>query len=618
MKKKDYFEKHNGSWSLQNAILKKNGYKTIAPIFDDYYGQLWLVQYNEKMLYLDDSANDEQKEKWNLIGNNLLLLNHEGYHICTPSTHEQTVFYKPKDGLFYFLWDNDDYLELDYLCFPQNEYCNDTFEFIKQDNYVALKYHQQKQNSSELLSESERLLKKPLMDCIISKKNGICHTEVFTYYYKNRIVVFDGLNTIVYDNHFNIIFTNNSQSFEIWEVNKSSYLLFPTEGIIYNLSTGDINSVKHNKSQRWYFAKTYKNIVVFYGEHHFPINVSDFDDVEGGGWDIKTPPLNTYGKIFDASFNLLREFNVIGEIIEIKDVSETIVMKTTEYREGKYKYTYYPFAYSYYNVKGTNQTRFDNIAQEAFSIPEISFRHMPFYTHYHPDGDIESKGLYIVKTYGGIYNTIDFTTKYVLNYMDEKYGVYHRTGSEKYEKIIECKYDYIKALPITDDNNIYYLGVCGKDENSTYDLYINHKIVFQGLVFDKGYSIFLIANEKFIRFKNSEGYIGIIRKGVIILEPMYHQIEVYSYNEEKLEDGMTRQIKKYFFVGRNGNESKDLGYYDETKNLIIPSNVDWDFEEEIGLHLLYSDECIEKKRKWERQRQAYKEMYLKGNEEEET
>ena len=542
---------------FQKELLKHLGYENIAPFHEN--GR-WFFQKDGKFNVLDNFAQKSYISYSHLQGDILLCLDNDGYHYCEPSNKGEVKSYKPKDGKYFFLWGNDSddqYTELKYLDFYDKEFREDVFDFVQEENYVAINYHKKKQYAKAHMSEVERWVEKPLMDTIISREKDICHIGVFTYYFGNKIVVYDGDELIVYDKDFNILYESYCD-FEIWEVNSISYLLFPYDGLAYELSEGKEIEIPEGDECQWGFAKTYKDIVVLYEKNHFPIQ-DYYDDEDDWSFESQeTPVRNTIGHVFDASFKLLRKFNVVGEISTIKEIGGTIVMKVNSSLIEDNDTD------AYYNVKGTDITRHNDKTDEDFSIPDISFRHMLGY-----------EDLFVVKTKVPSSDVIDFTKGTKEHYMIEKCGVYHMENwhEEKYKKIIDCKYDYIKSLPIEDDENVYYVGVIGKDEDNTCDLFINHKIKLQGIPFNKGYSIRVLENKKFIKFTNFAGNVGIIREGKFVLEPLYQDVKVYI--ERTLDYSQESKLKFLFVV----SDGESYGICSPSGKLILPieySTIDMD------------------------------------------
>ena len=510
----------------QQSLLNELGYKNLAPLFVDY-DPIWFYIKDEKFHTIDQGNGKHTYRRWqHLYGDILLCLNINGYYYCEPSNNNETKCYKVDNGVYYFLWDNDEYLEVKYIKKQSIWQSKDEFEYVKRDNYVAIKYHKKNRYGDSFMSEEERWIEKPLMDTLISREKGICHTEVFIYYYNDKIVVYDGDVVIVYDKEFNILYETHSD-FWIWEVNSTSYLLFSFGCIVYELSKGE--EIELNIG--WNYVKTHKNIAILYSECK-----------------------NTTGHIFDSSFKLLREFNIIGEISELKEIGDDIVMKAKSLNVDN------SYTDAYYNVNGPNVTIYIEEIDDNTSIPDITFRNMPGY-----------EDLFIVKTKVSSSDYINFSHGTDAQYIMEKCGVYIKCGyqKEEYEKIVDCKYDYIISLNLNEDSNIYYIGLTGRNDKYKYDLYINHDVFLQNIPYEKGVSIKLVGKKSFIRFANSDGNFGIIRAGEIIIEPLYEEIRTFVMNEKKydIETGMTSETLKYLFVVSDGEL---YGICSPTGKLILP------------------------------------------------
>lgn len=548
---------------VQQDLLEKLGYDNLAPLVVDY-DTIWFYQKDGKFHTTDDGSGKSTYRRWeHLYGNILLCLNTNGYNYCEPSNDNKTKYYKVENGAYYFLWDNDEYLELKHMMPMRTQYCKDEFEYIKRDNYVALKYHEKKKYGDSFMSEAERLIEKPRKDTIISREKDIYHIEVFTYFYKDRIVVYDGDEVIVYDKEFNILYESYSD-FEIWEVNSTSYLLFPSEGLVYELSKGEEIKLQNRDNIYWDYVRTYKNIAVIYTIERFQVEDNSYYDEDGYYWgsdysEEDIPIRNTKGQIFDSSFKLLRDFNVIGEISQLKEIGDTIVMIVNSSLINDNDTD------SFYNVKGPNITRHNSKTNEDFSVPDISFRNMSGFDD-----------LYVVKTKVSSSDIINFAEEAGVQYISEKCGVYYKTGlhEEKYIKIIDCKYDYIKTLPLNDDSNIYYAGVTGLDDENKFDLYINHKIVLQGILFNRGHSVKLIKDGTFIQITNNDGKKGIIRNGNFVIDPLYKEIRTFVQREKDYDS----ETQKYLFVVSDGEL---FGICSPSGKLILPmkySTIDIDAE----------------------------------------
>ena len=556
---------------VQQDLLEKLGYDNLAPLVVDY-DTIWFYQKDGKFHTTDDGSGKSTYRRWeHLYGNILLCLNTNGYNYCEPSNDNKTKYYKVENGAYYFLWDNDEYLELKHMMPMRTQYCKDEFEYIKRDNYVAIKYHEKKKYGDSFMSEAERLIEKPRKDTIISREKDIYHIEVFTYFYKDRIVVYDGDEVIVYDKEFNILYESYSD-FEIWEVNSTSYLLFPSEGLVYELSKGEEIKLQNSDSIYWDYVKTYKNIAVFYNIERFQVEDNSYYDEDGNYWcddynEEDIPIRNTIGHIFDSSFKLLRDFNVIGEINQLKEIGDTIVMIVNSSSIDDNDTN------AYYNVNVPNLTRHNNKTDEDFSVPDITFRDMTGF---------DNQNLVIVRVRVPSSDLIDLTKSTKTQLISEKCGVYYCVDWRKgiYKKIVECKYDYIKSLPLEDDLNIYYAGVVDLDDDNKFDLYINHKIVLEGIYFNRGHSVKLIEDGTFIQITNNDEKIGIIRNGNFIIDPIYREIKSFVQHERNYDSktNITSESLRFLFAVSDGEL---WGICSPSGKLILPmkySKIDIDAE----------------------------------------
>ncbi|MCR4614406.1 MAG: hypothetical protein K5778_10490 [Bacteroidaceae bacterium] len=578
---------------VQQNILEELGYKNLAPLSVDY-DEIWFYIKDDKFHTVDDDNgtyrcddNGTYRCYSHLYGDILLCLNDDGYHLCEPSSDNETKYYNVNNGVYYFLWDNDEYLELKYITRMRTWYCKEEFEYIKKDNYVAIKYHNKEKYGDSFMNEAERLIEKPRKDTIISREKDICHLEVFTYYYNDRIVVDDGNKVIVYDEEFNVLY-ESYRDFEIWEVNSTSYLLFPSEALVYDLSKGEEIELVNSDNLCWHYVKTYKNIAVFYTIERFQVEDNSYYDEDGDYWESvynkqDIPIRNTTGHIFDSSFQLLREFNVIGAIEQLKEIGDTIVMIV------------HSSSTDYYNVNAPNLTRHIDKTDEDFSVPDITFRYMDRCMY---DFEDENR-LVIVTARVPSSDYIDLTESTKSQVFKKKCGVYYCVDKGIYKKIIECKYDYIKSLPIKDDYNVYYAGVIGLGEDNKYDFYINHKIVLQGIPFNRGHSVKLIKDGTFIQITNIDGKKGIIRNGNFIINPSYKEIRTFVQHERDYnpETNVTSETLKYLFAVSNGEL---FGICSPSGKLILPmkySTIDMDDELCIVLVREFNpeldDECDE-------------------------
>ena len=556
---------------FQKELLEKLGYENIAPFPDN--GK-WFFQKDGKFHIMDYFADKSYISYSHLSRDILLCLDNYGYHFCEPSNKNEEKSYKPKDGKYFILWgdeDNGEYTELKYLDFYNKNFSEDVFEYVKEENYLAIKYHKKKEYEKTHMSESERWIEKPRMDTIISREKDICHIEVFTYFYNDTIVVYDGDEVIVYDKEFNVLYESYSD-FEIWEVNSTSYLLFPSEGMAYELSEGKQIQLISDDNIYWDYVKTYKNIAVFYNIERFQVEDNSYYDEDGNYWcddynEEDIPIRNTIGHIFDSSFKLLRDFNVIGEINQLKEIGDTIVMIVNSSSIDDNDTN------AYYNVNVPNLTRHNNKTDEDFSVPDITFRDMTGF---------DNQNLVIVRVRVPSSDLIDLTKSTKTQLISEKCGVYYCVDWRKgiYKKIVECKYDYIKSLPLEDDLNIYYAGVVGLDDDNKFDLYINHKIVLEGIYFNRGHSVKLIEDGTFIQITNNDEKIGIIRNGNFIIDPIYREIKSFVQHERNYDSktNITSESLRFLFAVSDGEL---WGICSPSGKLILPmkySTIDMDDE----------------------------------------
>lgn len=553
---------------VQQDILEELGYKNLAPLIVNNE-KIWFYIKDDKFHTIGEGKGKHTYRRWtHLYGDILLCLNDDGYQICEPSTEKEPKTYKAENGEYYFLWADDEFTKLKYL--RPIEYSKDVFEYIKEENYVAIKYYKKKEYGDSFMSEEERLSERPRKDAIISKNNDICHIGVFTYFYKDKIVVEHDDAVIVYDTKFNILYENDN-NFKIWEIGGMSYLIFPYDKIVFSLSDCREIELKNNAKYRWFFAKTYKNIFICYDEKHFPVPHDYYFDEDDWGCEPETPVRNTFGHVFDSSFTLLREFNVMGEIKEIKEIGNVLAMKVKSSSVKDYDTD------SFYNVMAPNVTRHIEKTDENVSIPDISFRKMTGY-----------EDLFVVKTKVPSLDIIDFSQGPNSQFMVEKCGVYRelKWDDGKFDKVIDCKYDQILSLHLTSDDNIYYAGIIRIDEDYTYDLYINHEIVLQKMPFVKGQSLIQSPNKDFIIFSNRKKKKGIIRQGTIILEPKYDNVRICV--SRTLNYSQIGNDLEYLFVVSNG---KAYGICSAKGKLILPLNYSMiDVDEDLCIILKKIDD----------------------------
>ena len=518
--------------SFQSSMLEKLGYH-VAPFHGDCTTKYVSIK-DDEFHFMDGYADDSCRELDSIKGDILLRLDKEGFHYCPSKSEEgEVIKYIPKQYKYYFLRENDKYIEVEYL---DDMYlgCNDTFEVVDSEKYIAIKYNKHRTD------DRKRLKEKPLLDSIIVKEKDIVHLGVFVYHYEDKIVVYstrndadEESNLIVYDKDFNVLYSRHfpyadSETFFIWEVEGKSYLIFPYGSVVYNLSEAKELELPFEGNRYWLSVMTYKNILVLFTQHRYPVDKSSYDD-DYSDWDYddeNSPIRSTEGRIYDLSFNLLRDFNVLGQIVAIKDFDVTKVIKVDD-SDSDTSIT------KYYKVNGDNITRYDEDDDEKFSVPDIVISSMDGYKNHY---------LTIVRTKLLSPDTINFGSNSNRNIVT-KCGVYMEDRSgDSYYKIIDCKYDGIKPLALKDDENIYYIGVEGVDMDNKYDLYINHELFFQKYPFERGRLIKVVGNGYFIQFIDSDGKVGFIRNGEVVFKPQYNKTQVcvrkkldYQDDNEELE-----------------------------------------------------------------------------------
>ena len=167
---------------VQNRILRELGY-FVAPFYGDYTTKYVSIK-DGKFHFMDGNADESCRELDSIKGDILLRLDKEGFHYCPSKSEEgEVIKYIPMQYEYYFLRENNKYIEVKYL----DGMClsfDDRFEVVETDNYIAIKYNKYK------MSEQKRLEEKPFLDCIISKTKDIAHIGVFVYYYEDKIVVY--------------------------------------------------------------------------------------------------------------------------------------------------------------------------------------------------------------------------------------------------------------------------------------------------------------------------------------------------------------------------------------------------------------------------------------------
>ena len=585
--------------NIQNKLLAKHGYANIAPLWNEY-GKLcgkWCYQMGGIFHVVDGYLDEEKRGRTLPSGSVLLRLCEDGYHICTASQKDKSSLYSIKDSTFFIVYENNGYNELSYL---SNNDVDDSlsFEYLNTQTYIALLFHKKDVDKGVISTFVDRYETEIKLDCIVSKYKDIFHEDVFTYFYKNLVVVYDGETTFIYNNNFDIVYERCSY-LRIWEVEDKVYLLFLSDKVVYELDNGKEISLSSQNSCDWYYAWAYKNYIILYNQNYYQIERRDtsyYDDEYDWAYDdepVEVPVRNTKGHIFNSSFNLLREFNALGEITELKDIGNAVIMKTTSPNTSN-------DVDSYFNISLPNITRHNDKTNEDFSVPDISLRLLEC-------SDVLEE-LYVVKTRVSSSDTIDLRTDTKKNFWAEKCGVYMKSHSnkEEYVKIVDCKYDYIIALPLNNDENVYYAGINGKGKYGVFDLYINHAIKLKEIPYIEGASSLKIVNNgNFIQFSDKIGNVGVIRDGKTILEPLYKELTIYvkcksffdsnDYDEKRLE---------FMFVVSDG---KSYGICSPKGKLVLPIEYSLiDVDEELLVILEHNDSDIIEVGYYDEQSESFK------------
>lgn len=546
---------------IKNELLVKQGYYNIAPLWN-IYGKLcgkWCYQKDGVFHVIDGYLVADKRGRTLPLGVVLLKLCEDGYHICTASQKDKSSLYPIKDTKFFIVYENNEYSELSYLW--DNDVDDSlSFEYLDTQNFMALLFHKKKVDKGIITTFEDSDEKEIKLDCIVSKHKDILHEDVFTYFYQALLVVYDGETTFVYNNNFDVVYKREG-NLRIWELEDKVYLLFLSDMLVYELDKGVEISLRLRNSCDWYYAWAYKNYIIFYNLNYYPIERSssyNYDEEEAWGYDDEPVELtvrNSIGYVFNSSFHFLREFNVLGEIVELKDIGNAVIMKTISPSITN-------DIVSFFNINLPNRTQHNDKTDEDFSVPDVSFRLL--------ESSNGLEKLYVVKTRVSLSDGIDLSTESKKNFWTDKCGVYLKphSGKDEYVKIIDCKYDSIVALPLNNDGNVYYVGINGNDKYGSFDLYINHEIRLKELPYVKGtFSIKIVNDGDFIQFMDKTGNIGVIRDGNIILEPLYKEVMIYEeYNNTFLSNNYEKKLD-YLFVVSDG---KFYGICSSKGKLVLP------------------------------------------------
>lgn len=544
--------------TIQSELLARQGYYNLAPLwskYDELCGR-WCYQKEGVFHVIDSYLSEEKRGRALPFGSVLLRLCEDGYHICSPSQKDKSSLYPIKNTKYFIVYDNNEYNELTYL---QNNDVDEklSFEFLETPNYLAILFHKFDSENGIISTVTDSWGDETRLDCIVSKKKDILHEDVFTYLHEGSIVVYDGETTFVYDSYLNIKYKREDY-LRIWENKNNVFLLFLHDKVVYELIGGKETKLSLQNSCDWYYAWAYQNYLILYDQNYYRVERRDSYYDDDWGYDeepIDVPVRNSIGHVYDSTFNLQREFNVLGEIVAVKEIGNIVVMKTTSPTPTN-------DVDSYYNIKLPDITRHNSKTNEDFSVPDISFRMLE---------NSNYTELYVVKTRVASPDTIDFGTGTNREPFAEKCGVYlkARYDQEEYTKVIDCKYDYIVGLPLNGDENIYYAGIDGKGYFGKFDLYVNHQILLKDLPFIKeGASLKVVKNSQFIQYKNQDGNVGVIRNGLIILRPLYEEVVIYikSHNSFIMSDYDEKELEFLFVV----SDGESYGICSPKGKLILP------------------------------------------------
>lgn len=509
---------------FQKELLYKLGYD-IAP-FEGGNNIKYAYLKNDKLHFLDKYADKTHRFLSDIRGDILVKKDDEGFHYCPSNSKDgEPITYSIVYGTqFYILWENDEYTDLSYL--SDTEWCKegDTFEYFKKEHYLVIKFHKEK---------------RAMLDAVISQDKDIYHLGVFVTFVEGKIIVCDyDEGAFVYDEEMNILYRREGD-FDIFEKESKQYLIFPRDRVVYNLSDGEEFKLLGDDSCRWLSIRTYGYFFVLYKERRYNIDKTTYCDYTEGG-------------VYDINFKPLRSFNVLGKIegITITSFSGTIVMKVDNSDDDTCHA-------ECFNIYENNKTRYCEEIDKELSVPDMVVSSMDGY---------ENLGLAIVKAKTYAPDTICFNDNNG-DGVTHKCGVYQTCGDDSYNKVLDCKYDYIKPLPLMDDDNVYYLGIMGRGTEKKCDLYINHKLFFQNYPFDKEHNTKVVGKECFIQFANTEENVGLIRNGEIVFKPQYKEVTVYVHVYDSIiNQNGKKEIDYLIIVG----EGELYGLCSHSGELILP------------------------------------------------
>ena len=564
---------------LQKRLFEKFGHD-VAP-FNGDTTPLFAYIEGEKFVFLDKNAKTVSRHGLRTRGNILVGLNDDGYNICqSVSEKGEPILHHHSFKKYYILWEDNEFTELPYLCNNESKYNQkDTFEIIETEVFFSIKYHK------DSMHEVDRLNKKPHLDTIVSRKKGIFHVGVFTYYYKDKIVVYDNGKTIVYNKNLDVLLEKefndgNWDRLVIGKIAQKTILLFPPNGTVYDLM--DSREIKlYDNERSWLSAMTSDDYLIFYSEMREYKEDVTFEDSS------ETFVRNTIGQVFDSSFKSQRVFNVFGEISHIEKVGNTPVMVT-------YTSTYKkPDTENLFNLRSANLSEYDDEIGEDVLVPDITFTYMGF------------DNLYIGKPRVCPLSVINLENTNENSIRKNKCGIFQRKGifEYKYTIVVDCKYDNIELMPLKEDDNVYFVGILGNGKNHKFDFYINHEIVFEGVSQNRVKLLRVLDSGYFLEVKGAYGITCLIRNNKVVFTTKFNVVNAYvrykiDYNDFWVvdEDVYLIVVSRNSLLGLYSSKGKKLlpiEYstidIDENFNIVLGKKVNLDsFDDELKKEVLNS------------------------------
>ena len=230
------------------------------------------------------------------------------------------------------------------------------------------------------------------------------------------------------------------------------------------------------------------------------------------------------------------------------------------------------------NVAPNEGDVFFNLRTNSFLVPIISISSLV---------DSYSNGSYSYSIVEANVVGIDSISREAVNdfqLLVKKYGVFRRgpltvekffknddeedDEEDGWEKFIDFKYDNIISFGLNADNNVYYVGVIGSDENNKCDFYINHKLIFKEIPYNNGEFVKVLDKGYAIVIKDIRGRNQILRKGKILQSTLYDVKDfcILKYWNPKIQEYSLNE-KKYLIVVSKNNS---YGLVSPSGRLILP------------------------------------------------